>query len=343
MVPPCSDRMSRVPPYSRTTRQMSRKGLSPVMPGFPACSAISTCGHWPDPRSLATTDGVSLMSFPRGTEMFQFPRFAFGTYGFSSKYLHGPSSIPALRPAVPCRTDGRGHGMAKVEGGFPHSEIRGSKPVRGSPRLIAAYHVLHRLSAPRHPPDTLMTLDHSHHRCPPGALTCAWAGTGHRRSASSRDEARSSSSKLNPRPLLPNMSEAGCGQASRHRALPCATRLTTERQQDRVGPRGSGRFGKLRLPRGPTLGSDTFTLHDVEQHAPAKARAMRRLDEPAANSCFCGRAFEPRCRGLRFVRPSPLPRRSRGGARRDRTDDLMLAKHALSQLSYGPGLERSDP
>ncbi len=26
----------------------------------------------------------------------------------------------------------------------------------------------------------------------------------------------------------------------------------------------------------------------------------------------------------------------RGGARRDRTDDLMLAKHALSQLSYGP-------
>jgi hypothetical protein len=31
------------------------------------------------------------------------------------------------------------------------------------------------------------------------------------------------------------------------------------------------------------------------------------------------------------VRPIPT-----GGARRDRTDDLMLAKHALSQLSYGP-------
>ena len=28
--------------------------------------------------------------------------------------------------------------------------------------------------------------------------------------------------------------------------------------------------------------------------------------------------------------------RKSGGARRDRTDDLMLAKHALSQLSYGP-------
>ena len=30
------------------------------------------------------------------------------------------------------------------------------------------------------------------------------------------------------------------------------------------------------------------------------------------------------------------PRPDLGGARRDRTDDLMLAKHALSQLSYGP-------
>jgi hypothetical protein len=28
----------------------------------------------------------------------------------------------------------------------------------------------------------------------------------------------------------------------------------------------------------------------------------------------------------------------RGGARRVRTDDLMLAKHALYQLSYGPKL-----
>jgi hypothetical protein len=31
-----------------------------------------------------------------------------------------------------------------------------------------------------------------------------------------------------------------------------------------------------------------------------------------------------------------LPPRDRGGARRDRTDDLLLAKQALSQLSYGP-------
>ena len=54
-----------------------------------------------------------------------------------------------------------------IEGGFPHSEILGSKLVRSSPRLIAAYHVLHRLLAPRHPPDTLIALDCSHYRCPP--------------------------------------------------------------------------------------------------------------------------------------------------------------------------------
>ena len=42
--------------------------------------------------------------------------------------------------------------------GLPHSEIPGSKPVCGSPRLIAACHVLHRFSAPRHPPSTLSSL-----------------------------------------------------------------------------------------------------------------------------------------------------------------------------------------
>src|SRR3954451_14662306 len=61
--------------------------------------------------------------------------------------------------------------IQRIEGGFPHSEILGSKLVRSSPRLIAAYHVLHRLSAPRHPPDTLKALDRSHYRCPPQQVT----------------------------------------------------------------------------------------------------------------------------------------------------------------------------
>ena len=42
--------------------------------------------------------------------------------------------------------------------GFPHSEISGSKPMCGSPKLIAACHVLHRLLMPRHSPCALISL-----------------------------------------------------------------------------------------------------------------------------------------------------------------------------------------
>ena len=38
---------------------------------------------------------------------------------------------------------------------FPHSEISGSMDICSSPKLFAAYHVLHRLSVPRHPPCAL--------------------------------------------------------------------------------------------------------------------------------------------------------------------------------------------
>src|SRR5699024_8854071 len=41
---------------------------------------------------------------------------------------------------------------------FPHSEIPGSKGVCSSPRLIAAYHVFHRLPVPRHSPCALCSL-----------------------------------------------------------------------------------------------------------------------------------------------------------------------------------------
>ncbi len=47
----------------------------------------------------------------------------------------------------------------RLRGGFPHSEILGSKPARSSPGLIATCYVLHRLSVPRHSPDALLTLE----------------------------------------------------------------------------------------------------------------------------------------------------------------------------------------
>ena len=42
--------------------------------------------------------------------------------------------------------------------GFPHSEIAGSQDICSSPTLIAAYHVFHRLSVPRHPPCALCSM-----------------------------------------------------------------------------------------------------------------------------------------------------------------------------------------
>jgi hypothetical protein len=75
-----------------------------------------------------------LFSLPPGTEMVHFPGLPSPTYGFSR----------------------RSSGMSLS--GLPHSEILGSKPVCGSPKLFAAYHVLHRLLAPRHSPYALSSL-----------------------------------------------------------------------------------------------------------------------------------------------------------------------------------------
>ena len=69
-----------------------------------------------------------LFSLPLGTKMFQFPRFA----SLSNIRMTG------LQPD-----------------GLSHSEIPGSMDICSYPGLIAAYHVLHRLREPRHPPDAL--------------------------------------------------------------------------------------------------------------------------------------------------------------------------------------------
>ena len=47
----------------------------------------------------------------------------------------------------------------RLRGGFPHSDISGSKFPCNSPELFAAWHVLHRLRLPRHSLNALFTLD----------------------------------------------------------------------------------------------------------------------------------------------------------------------------------------
>ena len=89
---------------------------------------------WAVPISLAATFGISVIYFPSGTEMVHFPELA--------------HTGLCIQPAVT--------GVHPV--GFPHSDIPGSKPACGSPRLFAACHVLLRLLAPRHPPYALSSL-----------------------------------------------------------------------------------------------------------------------------------------------------------------------------------------
>ena len=60
MVPPRSDRISRVPPYSRTISLSTRKGLSPTKARLSRRFRFLKYSHWPGPRSLATTSGVSV-------------------------------------------------------------------------------------------------------------------------------------------------------------------------------------------------------------------------------------------------------------------------------------------
>ena len=75
-----------------------------------------------------------MLSLPTGTEMFQFPALASCPYGF--------------RTGSP--------GISRE--GLPHSGIPGLASVCDYPGLIAAYHALHRLLVPRHPPYTLSSL-----------------------------------------------------------------------------------------------------------------------------------------------------------------------------------------
>ena len=91
-------------------------------------NCVATTVVWALPRSLATTGGIiSLFSLPAGTKMFQFPALAL-------RYC----VVTVLQTAR-----------------LSHSEISGSGVICTYPKLIAAYHVLHRLREPRHPPYAL--------------------------------------------------------------------------------------------------------------------------------------------------------------------------------------------
>ena len=135
--------MSRVTQDPAMPRYASPTGLSPSAARLSSRSGsrivynvavlqprgrVATLPVWALPRSLATTGGIiRLFSLPAGTKMFQFPALA-------PRFC----VVAGLQPV-----------------GLSHSEIRASRVICTYTRLFAAYHVLLRLSEPRHPPSAL--------------------------------------------------------------------------------------------------------------------------------------------------------------------------------------------
>ena len=123
MVPLCSDKIARVSSYSSSVLGLCFRvrGYHPLWPDFPDCSTntrrFTLTGLFPVRSPLLRES--RLISIPPVTEMFQFTGFAPHAYVFSMRYL--------------------------LRGGFPHSEIAGSKLVC---QLPDAYRRLPRLSSP---------------------------------------------------------------------------------------------------------------------------------------------------------------------------------------------------
>jgi hypothetical protein len=118
-----SGRIARVPPYSLSVIGLCFRlqGYHLLWPAFPDCSAsthqLTPTGLFPVRSPLLRES--RLISIPPVTEMFQFTGFALNTYLFSAQY--------------------------HLRGGFPHSEIAGSKLVC---QLPDAYRRLLRPSSP---------------------------------------------------------------------------------------------------------------------------------------------------------------------------------------------------
>ena len=146
MVPACSVKVPRVSTYS---------GYRHVNSSF-AYGAFTLSGRLSQNRSAKFVESI-MRSEPRDarTPVWALSISLAATLEievsfFSSGYLD------VSVPPVPFHTLWIGVWILEVcSSGFPHSDISGSMDICSSPKLFAAYHVLHRLSVPRHPPCAL--------------------------------------------------------------------------------------------------------------------------------------------------------------------------------------------
>ena len=125
----------------------SLTGLSPSLAGFPKAILLilanQLCG--PNPRVHAPGFGLFRFRSPLLPES----HVVFSSSGYLDVSVH---RVPLLNLWIGLRI------LEVCSSGFPHSEISGSKGICPSPKLIAAYHVFHRLLVPRHPPYALISI-----------------------------------------------------------------------------------------------------------------------------------------------------------------------------------------
>ena len=120
----------------------TRLSLSPA--GLPSpFSYLTSATTQSEPRDARITVWALSISLAATLEI---DKFSFSSSGY----------LDVSVPRVPFHTLWIGVWMHEVFScGFPHSDISGSRDICSSPKLFAAYHVLHRLSVPRHPPCAL--------------------------------------------------------------------------------------------------------------------------------------------------------------------------------------------
>lgn len=193
MGPPDSGRVSRVRPYSGAHSEVlslfaygavTLYGvLSSVLrlcAAFLTSADLQAIGHESHDPPYTTLLGLHA----RGLGCVQFARRYYGHRCFFLflgllRCFNSPRCPPTAMHSPPADAE-------LTRAAFPHSEIPGSKVVCTSPRLIAADHVLRRLSAPRHPPRTLSSLTtealvgipRSTSRAAPQGRGVAWSSRG---------------------------------------------------------------------------------------------------------------------------------------------------------------------
>ena len=233
--------------------------------------------------------------------------------------------------------------MIPHRGGLPHSDTWGSTPARGSPQIFAACHVLHRLLAPRHPPDALLLLipARTHRRAP--AQKNPAMHRNHPPPKTPAADAPSHNRALTQHTLY--ALNAATGLASKPRPL---AQPQTPGQTPRPNPSRTPRHAppnRSRSPAKPTETSRASKTHQNLIHNPQRTHTLQApsakprqpaVIQPLKPEPWLSMTPQPQQTSSAQTPKGQTPKGQAPGGGRDRTDDLLLAKQALSQLSYAP-------